>query len=277
MKLAIFVQQQKIVCYSGDAAGLWTHQRIKGETALDFKPEKAASVLQQVLKDQSERINQEHALRDIEVHLLYGQADVAAMSEAAKALADLRCATWQILRMEPLLERAAVASGSTPTIALEDNDAWLKKVLLPLLSSTFTYANAAFQAEEARARQAHDDTLESLRVEVSGKRQEVAQLHAQIRALQLPDMAHLLSFLPAIYRNFWGTVRPDELALLAGTLTAPVIPSPYSEPSPDTVLALQRRLSQLPELDRERVLGFCRGLPHRLDVRPEMRGVLGRI
>lgn len=277
MKLAIFVQHQKIVCYSGDAAGLWTHQRIKGEAALDCKPDKAASVLQQVLKDQSERINQQHALRDIEVHLLYGLADSKTMSDAPKALADLQCATWQILRLEPLLERAAVASGVTPTVALEGNDPWLKKVLLPILSSTFAYSNQAFQAEEARARQTHEDTMESLRAEMEGKRQEVAQLQARIHALQLPGVEHLLVFLPAIYRNFWGVVRPDELALLAGTLTVPAIPSPYSDPSPDTVLALKRRLLQLPELDRERVLGFCRDLPHRLDVRPEMRDLFGGI
>lgn len=277
MKLAIFVQHQKIVCYSCDAAGIWVHQRIKGEYSVEISPGKASTLLQQVLKDQSDRMNQQHELRDVELHLLYGLADVQAMTDAPKILTALGCHTWQILRLEPLLERAAVARGITPAQPLEGNDKWLKTVLLPLLASTFAYSNKAFQAEEARARQVHEDTMDSLRADVQTKHQEVAQLQARINALQLPGVEHLLVYLPAIYRNFWGVVRPDELALLAGILEAPHIPSPYPDPSPDTVVMLKRRFLQLPELDRERVLGFCRELSHRLDVRSEMRDLFGEI
>lgn len=277
MKLAIFVQHQKIVCYSCDTAGLWVHQRIKGEDSADIKPSRANSVLQQVLKDQSDLLNHKHDLRDIEVYLIYGLTDVGVMAEAPKALSALHCASWQILRLEPLLERAAVARGVTHARPLESNDKWLKTVLLPILVSTFAYSNKAFEAEETRARQVHEDTMESLRDDVQKKHQEVTQLQARIHALQLPGVEHLLVYLPAIYRNFWGVVRPDELALLAGTLTAPDIPSPYPDPSPDTVVMLKRRFLQLPELDRDRVLAFCRELPHRLDVRSEMRDLFGGI
>lgn len=276
MKLAIFVQHQKVVCYSCNAAGLWAHQRIKGENSVDIPPGKAAATLQQVLKDQSDRINQQHDLRDVELHLLYGLGDVEAMADVPKVLSSLHCSTWQILRLEPLLERAAVARGITPPAPLED-EKWLKAVLLPILTSTFAYSNKAFQAEEARARHEHEDTMESLRADVQIKHQEVAQLQARINALQLPGVEHLLVYLPAIYRNFWGVVRPDELALLAGTLEVPNIPSPYHEPSANTVLMLKRRFESLPELDRERVLGFCRALPHRLDVRSEMRDLFGEV
>ena len=276
MKLAIFVQHQKIVCYSCDAAGIWAHQHIKGENSVDIPPGKEGAMLQQVLKDQSDRIHHEHDLRDVEVHLLYGLGDVESMAVAPKALTSLQCATWQILRLEPLLERAAVARGITPPAPLDD-EKWLKAVLLPILTSTFAYSNKAFQAEEARARQEHEDTMESLRADVQIKHQEVAQLQAHINALQLPGVEHLLVYLPAIYRNFWGVVRPDELALLAGTLEVPNIQSPYPDPSPDTVVMLKRRFLSLPEIDRARVLGFCRELPHRLDVRSEMRELFGEI
>ena len=83
-------------------------------------------------------------------------------------------------------------------------------------------------------------------------------------------MEHLLTFLPAFYRNFFGTVRPDELALLAGTLQVPALPSPYHDPSPDTVHVLRKRFLNLPIGEQTRVLDFCRQLTHRLDVRPEM-------
>jgi hypothetical protein len=276
MKLAIFVQHQKVVCYSCDAAGIWTHHRIKGEASAEIKPGKAVAVLRQVLEDQSDRIHQEHALCDVEVYLLFGVADVSAMTDAPKTLVDLHCTTWQILRLEPLLERASMTRGIPPETPLEDHK-WLKTVLLPILTNTFAYSNKSFQVEEERARQEHEDTMESLRADVQTKHQEAARLQAHINALRLPDVEHLLVFLPAIYRNFWGVVRPDELALLAGTLKVPDIDSPYSEPSPDTVLMLKRRFLQLPELDRERVLGFCHELPHRLDVRPEMRDLIREI
>lgn len=276
MKLAIFVQHQKVVCYSCDTAGIWSHQRIKGENSVDIPSGKAGTTLQQVLKDQSDRINGEHDLRDVELHLLYGLGDVGAMSDVPKTLSSLHCTTWQILRLEPVLERAAVARGITPAAPLDD-EKWLKSVLLPILTSTFAYSNKALQAEKARARHEHEDTIESLRADVQIKKQEVAQMQACIDALQLPSVEHLLVYLPAIYRNFWGVVRPDELALLAGTLEVPNIPSPYPDPSSDTVVMLKRRFLQLPELDRERVLGFCRELNHRLDVRSEMRELFGEV
>jgi hypothetical protein len=276
MKLAIFVQHHSVVCFGCDAGGKWARERIKGEEALEIKPGKPA-VLQPVLAELSDRLNRENALRDVEIHLLYGQADVAAVTDAPKALEALHCSTWQILRLEPLLERAAVASGVTSAKLLAGDDKWLKTVLLPILTITFSYSNKAFQVEEARARQTHEDTMESLRADVQAKQQEAERLQARIQALQLPGVEHLLVYLPAFYRNFWGVVRPDELALLAGTLTVPTVASPYPDPSPDTVVALRRRFLNLPELDRERVLDFCRALPHRLDVRAEMRDLLGDI
>lgn len=277
MKLAILVQHQKIICYGCDAAGRWSHLRIKGEASVDTPPGRSSTVLQQVLKDQSDRLNDAQALSHVEVHLVYAVSDIEAMNTAPKVLADLQCQTWQILRLEPLVARAASMRGYTPSKPLEENGDWLKAVLLPILTSTFAYANVSFKAEEARALQAHEETMESLRAEREAKSQEIVQLQARIQALQLPGVEHLLVYLPAIYRNFWGVVRPDELALMAGTLTVPNVPSPHPDPSADTVLMLKRRFLQLPEIDRERVLVFCRGIQHRLDIRPEMRDLFGDI
>lgn len=273
-KLTFFIQHHKVHCFSCDAAGQWRRQRIKGEAAVDIKPAQT-SALTPVLHEVSEQLNLEHALQGIDVHLLYAQTDVAAVADAPTALETLHCSTWQILRLEPLLERATATSGVTPAHPLEGDGAWIKKVLLPLLASTFSHTHPAFATEEARTQHEHEDTMESLRADVRVKQQEVAQLQVRISALQLPGVEHLLVYLPAIYRNFWGAVRPDELALLAGTLTAPGVPSPYPDPSPDTVVALKRRFLQLPELDRQRVLAFCRDLPHRLDVRAEWRDLMG--
>lgn len=274
MKLVFFIQHNKVHCFSCDAAGQWSRKRIKGEAVVDINPTQTGA-LTPVLQEVSAQLNLEHDLQDIDVHLLYAQADVAALAHAPAALKTLHCSTWQIVRLEPLLERAAVAKGHTPEQPLaQANDTWLRTVLLPIIAATFAYSNQAFKLEEERALHAHEETMESLRADRQAKQQEVAQLQARINALQLPGVEHLLVYLPAIYRNFWGAVRPDELALLAGTLTVPNVPSPYPDPSPDTIVALRRRFLQLPELDRQRVLAFCRELPHRLDVRTEWRDLM---
>ena len=274
MKLALFVEHNKVHCFSCDAAGQWRRRPIKGEAAVDIKPAQA-NALKPVLDEVNAQLNREHALQGLDVHLLYAQTDVAALAQAPAALQALHCNTWQILRLEPLLERATAAKGRTPEQPLAPaNDTWLRTVLLPVVAATFAYSNYAFKLEQERALQAHEETMDSLRADVQAKRQEVAQLQAQVSAMQLPGVEHLLVFLPAIYRNFWGAIRPDELALLAGTLTAPNVASPYPDPSPDTVVALRRKFLQLPESDRQRVLVFCQNLPHKLDVRAEMRDLL---
>lgn len=242
--------------------------RIKGENAVDMRQSVS---LAPTLKEISDLLNSETALADVEVHILYAQPEVDAISDAPKALSQLGCNTWQILRLEPLLDRACTSAGVTPTQAFDDDDSWLQKALFPLLVSTFSYQNKAVEAEQARAKQAHEETMDTLRADIAYLHHEKAKLQTLVQALQVPDMERLLVFLPAIFRNFWGVVRPDELALMAGTLKVPVIESPYPDPSAATVATLKRQLQKLPETDRAQVTGFCRALQHRLEVRPEMR------
>jgi hypothetical protein len=110
--------------------------------------------------------------------------------------------------------------------------------------------------------------------EIRQLRRENRELRDQLVRLDRPAMESLLVFLPVIYRNFWGTVRPDELAQLAGLLEVPVIPSPCPEPSVATRLAMKKRFLQLPEQERASLIAFCRQLPYQLTVRAEMRALL---
>jgi hypothetical protein len=272
MKIAIFIQNNKVLCYSCDIDSHWSHRSIKGEYCAELEHDKSKA-LALILREFSDRLNLEQALGNVKVHLLYGQADVGTLADIPKVLAELRCCTWQILRLEPMLARAALVYGVLPQ-ALESNDQWLNDVL-PILDSTFSYSSKAFAAEKARVKHAHKDTMDSLGADELAKQLEVTQLQARINALQLPNIEHLLVYLPAIYQNFWGVVTPDDLALLAGTLTVPRIQSPYPEPSPETVIMLKRRFLKLPVLERERVLDFCLELQHRLEVRVGMRDLFG--
>lgn len=134
------------------------------------------------------------------------------------------------------------------------------------------------QAQSEKERQMHEETLKSFYAERQKHEAQIQKLQEQLHALQLPSMEehllNLLTYLPAFYRNFFGTVRPDELALLAGTLHVPAVPSPFPDPSPNTVHALRKRFMSLPADEQARVLGFCRQLTHRLEVRPEMADLL---
>src|SRR5471030_1048186 len=128
---------------------------------------------------------------------------------------------------------------------------------------------------------AYSETRERLgqtAAELVSVSQELAQLKAEksvleneLQQLRQPDVEHLLVFLPAIYRNFWSVIRPDEVAMLAGTFKAIIVPSPFPDPTLDTVLLMKQRLKSMAPAEREKIMAFCRSLQHRLHIRPEMR------
>lgn len=112
--------------------------------------------------------------------------------------------------------------------------------------------------------------------EIGALRAENQQLRSQLATQERSGLEQLLVFLPVIFRNFWSVVRPDELALLAGTFQVPNIPSPYPEPSADTITTLKQRFLQLSEHQQASIIGFCRELQHRLEIRSEMRDLMKR-
>lgn len=243
----------------------WRSEPIQGEAWLDS----AHYPLPAVLRQLNERFNHSDHLAQVELHVVADEAALPALNGLAEALAGLGCTRWQVLRFAPLQARVRALVATAPTV--DHDTTWLCNALLPVLSSTLHYADEAVQAERAREQKNHEDTLESVQREVKKLAAEKHLLQAQIAALARPSMARLLTFLPALYVNFWGVVRPDELALLVGELEIPAIPSPYLEPSADTLLALKKQLKALPDTDRSTLLTFCRTLPHKLTLRPEMR------
>ena len=266
--LVIFIQTQQAICFRY-ALRVWEVMPIQGEQWIILSTTEDIASL---LKNISDRINKVSKLAEVEIHLLYQAEAVNLLSSTPKAFHDLDCKQWQILRLEPILQRAGALDGADNY--LKDIN-FLQKHVLPVLASTFGYRDETAETERAQAVQVHEDTMESLRAEILRMNQEKAALQARISALQLPEIEQLLVFLPAIFRNFWGKVRPDELALLAGTLKVPSITSPYLDPSADTVAILKRRLLNLPEQDLNKIIRFCRELQPGLEVRTEMREVIG--
>ena len=112
--------------------------------------------------------------------------------------------------------------------------------------------------------------LQSLQVENQ-------QLRAQVAQLESPPMEQLLVFLPAFFRDFWGHIQPEDLALLTGTLRVPMVSVDMSTPSNATVLAMKRKFLALNHADQSAVLGFCHEIKksHQLQLHPEVRTLLG--
>lgn len=109
--------------------------------------------------------------------------------------------------------------------------------------------------------------------ELNQLRQENKQLRERKkRATASMDLLSL--YLPIIYHNFWNTVRPDELAMLAGSSQVPMIPSPYHEPDGALVSSMKQRFLHLTEEARTSVVAFCHQLPYQLTVRRSMQSLL---
>lgn len=285
LHFVFFLHHHQAACFKCET-GIWHLRRLKGEVCIDLR---GRQPIEQLLQELSSQINAGQALEGVHIHFLYGLETVEKLKNIPQDLLQLQCKTWQMLQIEPLLSRAQ-AHTLCPVVQpflshLDDANTatlnWTRQVLLPIVSGTFFYTDHAVAAELERvrqswrvqtnqARQVHEETLESLRAERQGHEAQIQLLQQQLQVLQLPSMEHLLTFLPAFYRNFFGTVRPDELALLTGTLQVPLLPSPYPDPSPNTVYALRKRFVSLPPDEQARVLNFCRQLDHRLEVRPEM-------
>jgi hypothetical protein len=284
-KIVILVQQKKAVCFSCDERGTWGRQCINGEPVVDLEP--VQGYLSPVLKELSDLLNESTKLNGVHVHVLYDDSDEDILTLLPQVLSELQCSTHKSEKLQPWLQIAQTASRKQPKAPFLNsiNDEWLIKTLLPVLNNNPETARQTLKSEEERERQGNIETLRAklsasndevvrLAAQISLLQAQLAQKQAQISSTQFPSMENLLVFLPAIYRNFWGVVRPDELALLAGTLTVPEVASPYTDPSPDTVLVLRRRLLALPESERDCVIGWCRELSHRLEVRMEMRDLL---
>ncbi len=147
----------------------------------------------------------------------------------------------------------------------------LEKLLASSSETTVIYRYLDMLAERTLALEQRIG-LEELRA----LRRENQFLRSQLAQQTSLPMESLLIFLPIIYRNFWSSVRPEELAALAGTLQIPSIPSPYREPDAGQISIMRGRFLQLPEHERTALLDFCRRLPYRLSVRREMRDLLER-
>lgn len=271
--LLLLLMADRVACFLKRGSRAWVREPIHGESWYPLPPEKG---LPAVLDELDQRLHRADHLARFEIHFLYAQESVDRLADIGTHLARHDCHRWQVLRWEPLRDRAGTLAGVLADEPLP-SDEWLHNHLLPILESTFQYHRDEFQtAEQTRAQRQHEETLESLRAERLRLQNDLIAMRDQLAALQQPSVETLVTFLPAIYRHVFGVISPHDLALLAGSMEVPAtITSPWPEPSPDTLQMKQKALRRLPAADQKRLRDFCHRLPHKLDLRSEMRTWIG--
>lgn len=104
--------------------------------------------------------------------------------------------------------------------------------------------------------------IKSLEKKLSALQSEIRSIEETntilVDGLAIPSMEHLMAYLPALFNNFWGVVRPDEFASRVGLSAPPSIPSPYIYPNAERLVELQIKYQELPIMDQLRIISFCR-------------------
>jgi len=263
--LVVLLLDTHAICFVRDDQPTWRHEQLHGESCY---PMSGNAGLASVLRELNERMHYSDGLAKFTLHLIYDQATLPWLANVAAALADVQCKHWQVLQWEILRDRAALLNGCDPT-SPHPSVNWLQQGLLPVLEAAFGHQGDILPVE-----QTHADAVTRLNADRMRLEAAIAIQREQLNALQRPALDDVLTYLPALYLNVFSSIAPHDLALLAGSLQVPQIPSPWPEPAADTVQALQARLRKLPEQRAEQLRDFCRNLPHKLERRAEMRAWL---
>ena len=280
MLVVLIDEESRAICFRHHSKE-WTVEPIDGGawTTLDAPGESLRILFDKLNK----RINLSEKLAGFIIHVVYAQGVLKHLATLPETLGRLACARWQILRLEPILQRARSVSGLKPGESLMDEKS-LNTYFLPALEILVKAEEDTLVQERALVRQAQEKIRAAQQEEKREHEQTVDSLKAEKKRLQIEvdllrgqraNSEQVVAFMPAVYRNFFGTISPNDLALLTGTLKIPEIPSPFREPDANTVATLQWRLRHLPEDQAGQIRSFCLQLQHKLEVRAEMRDWLG--
>lgn len=242
-KYALVLIGDQVACFESTtpSAEQWKPTLINGEPWVSLRSHSAHTV-GSVLKQLSERRNLRSQLAQVSITVIYEQAAARHLADVSQAFTELQCASWEVLRYEPMAKRIQLAQGELLRPHVGD---WLAEHLLVQLGS----AQPVPEPVVSPASCANDLS-------------------------ELPDVALLQLYLPLLFQNFWSSISPQDLAFMAGALQIPDVESPYPEPSLEAIAVLRRRFLKLPAEQRSRVLGFAQELTYKLKVRTQLRDLL---
>ena len=216
-----------------------------------------------------------------QIQYVFDEIALEQLPRVVKKLLDDACEQVQFLRWQNLIQVAQTKLGNG--IDYEDREeihAWLCPFIEQHFIEAVATKNSCLDVYSIESKSSSQTISEPISIEEPKRddavTDEMSQLQAQIQALSVLDVSQLVSFMPAVFENFFSQVAPQDLALLAGRLTIPRVSSPFTEPDASTLMALKRKFNHLPEVTQQQLLDFARELKetHNLKVRPNMRALI---
>lgn len=287
--LSLCLLENQILVYKSQNQIDWSIVPIKGEDTFIHYDDQ--SNVKTVLDETNQYLNLDDDLASVEVSILYTNSNW--LNETITQLHAFKNIHVQVLNFSNLVDYACKSLNvSRPEIL---NLTWIAQSILPLTSLQNSWKEhqkllEAIHLQEQLALSQQQENHNQIQVDFSHKlaelqkeRQklqiELQQIQQQLASVQRPNLENLLSFLPSIFKNFWNTVRPDELANIAGLLDVPQVPSPYHNPSITAVRTKKRQFLILEESEQQKIIGFCQQLKQQYDLHPhlEFQPIIGAL
>ena len=271
--MCLCLLDNEIQVYKSSNQTVWDILPIQGEES--FLHYNRKDCLKAVLQECSQRLNLGTELEDVLVNILYKEQDYSWLVEILHQLESLKNKQVQVLQWNNLVDYANKSFvNETPKVL---NSEWITQYILPLTCLENSWHEHQKLIDSLNLQKQIQQDL--LQVEKKKLQTEVREAQKKIAAVQRPNLEALLSFLPSIFKNFWNTVRPDELANIAGLLDIPNISSPYHNPTSSAVQSKKRQFQALAETEQQQIIVFCRQLKQDYDLQPhlEFRPIIGAL
>lgn len=291
LQLCILMLDDVAMAFKRESAPLWEQESLKGAT--QYRHQGKSTAIGDILTELSNRLHRKDKLQQAHVSILFTENSSRLLVDSINQLQQHNCLRWELRSWRELHEQAcrllkmSISEGS-------HEPEWIMKYVLPLveqnpqeghkhaqllgeLSAEKKALEQSLKKQQSTAEKSHADMLKAFEAEKHKLLNEMNQLRQQNAALERPGLEVLLSFLPAIFKDFWNKVRPDELAIMAGKLDTPNIPSPYHSPGMEAVLNKKRHFQQLGVPEQRRIQQFCRDLRRShagLQIHPEFLSLI---
>lgn len=274
--LSLCLLENEIQVYKSQNQIDWSIVPIKGDDT--FIHHNDQSNIKAVLDEVNKYLNLDDGLASVEVSILYTNS--TWLNETIIQLHAFKNTNFQVLNFYNLVDYVCKSLNVKQPDSL--NSDWIRQRILPLtslqnswkehqklLDSIHLQEQLALSQQQENHNQIQIDFSHKL-AELQKERQklqiELQQIQQQLASVQRPNLENLLSFLPSIFKNFWNTVRPDELANIAGLLDVPQVPSPYHNPSITAVRTKKRQFLILEKSEQQKIIGFCQQLKQQYDL-----------
>ena len=256
--------------------GTWEVCPIYDEKTNSLRDDNAAA---NIARELDTHINATSQLRDIELMVIYDKEASSQIPNLSTSLLELQSVSWQLFSWQFVIQKLNNTNNELQINTMKSDITWLSQSLLPVINSL-----GSKDIETDIESEDYEDSQEGTaieRIELEKAREsnrelqhKVQRLQHQANALQGLSIHKIITFMPAIYQNFWHVVKPSDIGLLVGNYAMPEIPSPFPEPAIDTIHMMKKQFLALPKQDQQQIIEFCQQLTYPLSIRQEFKALM---